>query len=356
MTPGNQSQKAGQGSQQIQVAGDLIMGIDEGRAKEIAVVTARQVIAEFTDEALATVRTRIDELDERVIRTLTETDQLGAFADPGFQRAIKKAQNSAAASDRAMDYDMLAALLSDRAAKPKDRRVLSAIERSIEIIDQVDDDALRALTILMSVPKWSPTSGFINEGLDLIEKVFAQLVDGPLPTGGEWAEHLDIVDAVRVSSTSEFKKFDDLLAERLNGYAAAGVLKGEAPDFVGGNFPEVSWAGVLTDHELRPGYVRLATPSAAALRKSLEKQGLAEELITEMMTTAESLFGVGVGRGTEESIAAFKEALRARPVLARIGEWWDQIPGYVRATAVGRTLAIANAFRLDVSNELPREE
>lgn len=52
MTPG-QSQKGGQGSQQMQVAGDYIVnvGVTEARAREIARETSREVVQQLSTTA-----------------------------------------------------------------------------------------------------------------------------------------------------------------------------------------------------------------------------------------------------------------------------------------------------------------
>ncbi|WP_407360313.1 LPO_1073/Vpar_1526 family protein [Microbacterium sp. LBN7] len=354
MTAGKQTQRAGQGAQQIQVAGDLIVGIDEARAKEIAVVTARNVIAEYTDEAIALVQVRIDALDSRVIETLEGKDQLEAFGDPAFQRTYRKAQSSAASSERETDYDMLAALLSDRAANPRDRRAITGIERAIEIVDMLDDEALRAITIIEAMRKWSPNSASINEGLDVLEALFSQLLDGPLPTGFDWAEHLDILDAARVNHSTEFKKYDDYSAEKLGGYSATGVRTEDVPEFLSPEFPFVRWETLTMEHELRPGFTRVSTPNIDTLERALRNQGAEEPMLDEILVAARSMFGVG--QGTDESIQVFKEALRSRPSLNEIGLWWDQIPKHVVATAVGKKLAMGNMIRLDSSNQIPREE
>lgn len=354
MSGERQTQRGGEGSLQIQVAGDYIVGIDEARAKEIAIATSQQVIAEYTQEALATVQARIDELDTRVIRTLDEKGQLNAFADPAFQRTVKKAQNSAAATERESDYDMLAALLSDRAGNPRDRMSMAGIDRAIEIVDLVDDEALRGLTVLHAVGTWVPASSFLGDGLNALERIFSQLIDGPLPLGNEWAEHLDVLDAVRVGSIGTMRDYDELMLSRMDGYTAAGLPTEEVPEFVGGSFPEgYPWSHFVVDHELRPGYKRIATPTMEKLRELMKEQGFQEDAIVEIEGHAKNLFGIG---NTEPQVReAFMTELNSRPALRAVGEWWAQIFTVVQPTTVGKTLATANAFRLDAEGRLPRE-
>ena len=110
-----QIQKAGDNSSQYQVAGDLVIGLTEDRAREIALSTARSVMSEYTDEAKETGFQRVEQFDEKLVFALSSEAQLAIFRDPAFQLLLKKAQLSAASSERINDHDVLVKLLSDRA-------------------------------------------------------------------------------------------------------------------------------------------------------------------------------------------------------------------------------------------------
>ncbi|AZS39969.1 hypothetical protein CVS54_01287 [Microbacterium oxydans] len=353
MSGDRQTQRGGDGSLQIQVAGDYVVGVDEKRAREIADESAGR-IHEFTKEAFATVSARVEELNDRMIKTLESQGQLNSFADPAFQRAVTKAQLSAATTERESDYDMLAALLSDRAASPNDRAARAGIERAIEVVDLLDDDALRGLTVLDAMARWSPSSGRISVGLDFFDGFLAQFLDGPLPLGPDWAEHLDVLDAVRVQTISNLIPFHEFFRSRLGGYAASGVIAEDVPEFVGGAAVDVPWAQFLTDHELRPGYKRIAVTTVEKLREVMTLNGFSEPVIEEVALNATGLFGVG--GADAETNNAFDNAVRDRPSLRAIAEWWDQVPWAVQPTRVGRILAQANAVRLDVQKAIPEEE
>lgn len=353
MIRGSQSQKGGEGSQQIQVAGNLVLGVDETRAKEIAISTARQVISEYTDEAIALVQGRIDDLDSRVIETLERKNQLDAFADPGFQRTYKKAQHSAAASERATDYDLLAAMLSDRAANPTNRQAIAGVERAIEIVDLVDEQALRAVTIIEALRKWSPNSHEAETGLNVLETLFLNLLDGPLPTGMDWADHLDILDVLRLNTMTELRNFEDYFPSRVIGYVAAGRAEAEVPEFLGGDYEDWPWAEMLMDHDLRPGYQRIATVNEGTLRRDLAAASFTPAHIEAIIDGARVQFGFG--QADSAAVQRLMEAVRQRPSLAAIAEWWNTVSFAIQLTGVGRTLALANMFRLDQDKTLPRD-
>jgi hypothetical protein len=311
------------------------------------------VIAEHTDEAMEVVRERIEQLDTRVVQVLGGRDRLGAFADPAFLRTFKRAQEGAASSERESDYDMLAALLSERADNPRDRTARAGIERAIEVIDRVDDDALRGLTVMNALSGWSPSSGYVMAGLNDMAALLARLMDGPLPSGGDWIDHLDILNAARITSGQTFRRFDDYYPERFTGYISPGVPEGNVPSTIGGKFENVSWEGFVVNHELRPGYVRFQAASERAARKNLGQLGFDEEHVAEIVTAAKSTFGLGLV--DEYSKSALAVRLRETPTFNQIATWWDGLPTAFDLTAVGKVLATANAFRLDTEKFLPRE-
>ena len=114
-----QRQEGGAGSQQIQVAGDLIQvnGVTEERAVEIAREQSRIAIQEFTADAADEASVRINKFDEKIVDDLSARDLLDTLADPGFQILLRKAQLQAASTPDEVDYELLSKLLSERAGR-----------------------------------------------------------------------------------------------------------------------------------------------------------------------------------------------------------------------------------------------
>ena len=149
---------------------------------------------------------------------------LNAFADPSFQLLLTEAHKSAAASNRELDYELLSELLIHRIEKGEKRKVKAGISKAVEIVDEIDDEALNGLTLAYVVQQLSPLSGNIREGLNVLNDLYKTIIVQPLPTGMEWMEHLDILDAVRVSSFGSFKKLAEYLEQVFSG-AFKGFLK-----------------------------------------------------------------------------------------------------------------------------------
>ena len=60
----------------------------------------------WTSEAIAIANDRVQQLEDKVLPKLIQHDNsLKCFADPSFQITLRKAQISAASSDRVADYE-----------------------------------------------------------------------------------------------------------------------------------------------------------------------------------------------------------------------------------------------------------
>jgi hypothetical protein len=186
-----------------------------------------------------------------------------------------------------------------------------------------------------------------------MERIASKFLDGPLPLGSDWLDHLDILDVVRSNTISNLKPFDEWFAGRLPGYVAPGAEKDDAPTHLTGEYSELPWGSAIVDHELRTGYVRLNVGDEFIWREHLAKQNFPDQLIDTYIASGKEQFGLGTI--DPEASAEYMRRVREQPLLSQIAEWWAQIPYAVQLTPVGKALGRANAFRLDPENELPRE-
>jgi hypothetical protein len=342
-----QVQKAGADSQQIQVSGDLIFhgGVTEERAREIATFAARKAIEEFTEEAKSVASARMENFDNRLVTLLAANDQLEAFADPAFHLMLTKAHLGAAGTDRETDLDMLTRLLSDRVERGEDRSTRASLNRAIEIVDQVDDEALRGLTVFHAILIVHPSGPSLAKGFDLMDRLFAQFLDGPLPLGNAWLDHLDLLDAVRTSQIGSLTSFSEYFSAKCNGFLATGVRKDSDAEIEANK--RMNDAGItinLIEHELHPGYLRVVTANMAEFEKSVETIE-SEETREAFLQIAKNYYGLGAV--DEEIRKLFLAEFVKRPNLCAIKDWWDQIPRSLQTTGAGRVLARANGKRLD---------
>lgn len=365
MAGDKQSQKAGDYSQQFQANTVIVnQGIDEKRAREICEETFKTASRDFTADAYACAEERVKKLENSLLPKIMEIENaLNVFSDPSFQFLLKSAQKTAAATEREADYDMLAELLVCRVTKGQSRKNRAGLSRAVEIIDEIDDDALCALTIAYASETFIPVCGYVNDGLQLLDNLFKKLFYLDLPTGSDWIEHLDILDAVRINSINSFKKLNDLYCERLKGYAVAGI-KIESEDYNNAlkilsdanldssllkqniNYPDYALLPIINQNYIKDLTLvnDVNSNGTPPLFRSINaNEQAALKSVWDLYTSDPE-----VNRISKE---AFIANLDSYPALKKLRSWWDSIPVAFDITRVGAVLAHTNAKRCD--NTLP---
>lgn len=359
-----QSQKAGAGSSQTQIHGDVHQTFQIGPTREEMVValreegdrimdTIRQEIAStYVAEGVALASTRIGKFDAKLLDVLSDEGTLQALKDPAFQVLLKKAQIGAASSERDEDYDLLASLLGER-TKDSDRRARASIAKAVEVVDSLDDAALQGLTMLFFMWDLSPASGDMEVGLDGYSRDMERIGHDLLPEGRGWLDHLDILGLARVdqSGAQTLKPFEEKFARSVTGYTCKGVAEADVPAVEQRFEIEAGVAFRLIPHVLKPGYFRLAFADAASLKRGLERTPLTEEKREQAMTIAIS--EVGINEHDPELMPRWIEFLDARPGLAACRAWWNQIPYPPLRTSVGTAIGYSNASRFINMSNIP---
>lgn len=354
-----QSQKGGEGSNNFQAQQMLVqVGIDEKRAREIYNEKNLQLKKDYTEEALEIVDKRISEFENRLMPRMENVKgALEAFADPSFQLLLVEAQKTAAATEREADYDLLSELLIHRFQKGENRMARAGINRAVEIVDEISDDALVGLTAFHAVSTFLPVTGDILQGLDVLDRMFGKLLYAALPTSRDWLDHLDILDAVRLSSFGGLKKVEQYYAEQLIGYVDVGIKKNsddlkKASDLLRENgLPK----GLLIEHTFNTDYMRISIPN----RKQIESLQLVTQqysftpiqtpLTQNQKNALNSVYNLYENNSSvkSENIRLFTEALNKKSNLRAIKAWWNNLDLGVQVTSVGKVLAHSNAQRCD---------
>jgi hypothetical protein len=252
-------QKAGDCSQQLQA--DVINvynGITEARAKEINAESLAIAMRDFSYEAEQKVVERVRKLEDRVMPRLYRIEgALQNFADPSFQNFLIKANKAAACTDRELDYDLLSELLIHRIEKKDSRKAQIGLNKAVEIVDQITDEALNGLTVFFVIGQYTPIANTLEKGLSVLNNLYTRLPLSGLPSGLRWLEDLDILDAVRINSFGELKKLEQFWADIFPGFVTAGIKKdGDKWVEVTNLLKECNLPiNVLTDNVLLEGYV-----------------------------------------------------------------------------------------------------
>lgn len=361
-----ESQKAGDNATQLQAQTiNIYQGIDEKRAREIFNEMYLIARKDLTEEAYTVAQERVNVFESKLIPKMEKVDgALNAFADPSFQLLLTEAHKSAAASDRELDYELLSELLIHRIEKGEKRKVKAGITKAVEIVDEIDDEALNGLTLAYVVQHLSPLSGNIREGLNVLNDLYKTIIVQPLPTGMEWMEHLDILDAVRVSNFSSFKKLTEYLEQVFSG-AFKGFLKDSEELKVAEK--QLSESDIpltlLVENEIDPRFMRLQIINQSRIddisfvQHTFSNGGIHNSinpLTEEQKKVLKDIFNTSSLQGEyiEEYRKAFIAEIEKYQYISETSEWWDKIPHSFSITSVGKVLAHANAKRLNP--EIPK--
>lgn len=357
MENNKQIQKAGEGAQQLQMVNPTFnVGITEKRAREIFSEMNAMARQNYTQDAWELAMKRVGMFEELLMKKVEQVDgMLEAFRDPSFQLLLVDAQKRAAASDRESDLALLTELLAHRVEKKDERKTKASITKAVEIVDQVDDDALCGLTMVYAINSWGALTGNISEGLRVMNDLFSSLCYQALPTGYDWVYHLDILDAVRTSSIGTFKEFSEYYPAIFDGYTCVGIQK-DSENYVkamgilhGIGLP----ADILVSHELNDGYVRLNVRSKSSIadlkvgsviRGAIGEQREIAPQEVDALNEIWNFYSTDAGL-IEQVKRTFMEKWDSFDTLRQVRNWWEAIPHSMTLTPIGRVLAHANAQR-----------
>jgi len=346
----HQGQKAGDNAQQIQ-AGTIIInnGISEERARAVITEMQAQARQEYTELACQIIDARMKDFEESLAHMIKKNEEdLSFFAEPSFQIALKKAQISAAKTNSKDDYNLLAELLDDHVKSKEDRKQKSAINKALEIIGEVDNQALCALTIFSLLQRLMVTTQSQNISLKTMDNLFEKLLYIDLPTGLSWQDHLDILGAVRISTIWGQTKFVDYFSNMYKGYVCIGIKNNSISFFEAirilnnANIDK----SLLVKNNLLDGYVRIDTPSLGAV----EYQGF-PNIQVEAFKKVFSLYENNTAL-IEKVKTAFETELLEFENIQKVKVWWDSMAYSINITSVGNVLATANLERITSSEEI----
>lgn len=353
-----QKQYAGNDSNQYQIGNYIVnQGISEERVRGIFAELIPQALENYTQDAYKIASSRIDKLETTVIPRIMDIDgAIAMFADPAFQVLLRKAQQTAAATERDDDYGLLSELLVCHIQKGNDRKNRAGISKAIEIVDDIDNDALCALTLVHAVSVFIPSTGDVKQGLQVLNDLFENLFYMQVPEGTEWIEHLDVLGAIRINQIGNFKKAKDYYEERLSGYACVGLKKdseGYKEAVKQLNAAQLS-PDLLVPNELLEGYVRLPVSNQNAIKNmNVISLGIMRKINDQEIEVLNNIWKLYLSDvNLKNSVAEkFNDLWKSYSALKQLQLWWDNIPIAFDITKVGKVLAHTNAKRCDP--ELP---
>lgn len=350
-------QEAGDNSQQIQNKMEncivVVNGIDEKRAREIFDEKILALQKELTEVAMNKAEERVRNFNNDLITRMKEIENsFEVLREPAFHFMLKEAQKTAARTEKPADYELLSELLLRRIEIGNNTNVKAGIKRAVEIVDEVSDESLTALTLSLAIIGCNPFSGSIFQGLDTLDDLFEKIFDRHLPNSAdnEWIDNLEIVGAIRISQIGKLNTFETIYSNTMSGYCVAGIKKHS--DNYKKAFEMLKKfqlpPSTLCINELNEEYMRLPIASENLIEKlqfTMTNQPLNEEqkkILHEIYSMYDN------DNELLKSIQEiFNKEIEKRKNLKIAKDWWNNIPIVFNLTSVGRSLAYANLKRID---------
>lgn len=349
-----QTQKAGANSQQTQIQNlTIVNGIDEKRAREICDEKFDLIRKEFSSEALQMANERVSKFEDSLIPKMKKIDgALEFFSDPAFQYLISKAHRTAACTDRESDYDLLSELLIHRIQKKDSRKDCAGINRAIEIVDQITDEALSALTVFFSVTQFNPIANTVSQSLAILDNLYGKLPLNLLSSDNSWIEELDVLDAGRYSSLSRLKKLEDYWKEKYSGFFCVGIKNDcEKWTEIDGLLSSVGLSrAVFVINELLPEFFIIPVICKDNIMNLSIRTGSAHfQLTSNQKEVLRKVYDMYENSPKEKKIVYdnFIKKIDSYKNIAVVKKWWNSIPRAITITSVGRVLAHSYAKKCD---------
>lgn len=347
-----QEQHAGDSSNQYQINQVTInKGLTENQATKVFQDLIPVVLSSYKDMAARIAEEHINQFKNKLLPRIEKVE--GAFEnfkDPAFQMQLRRAQMSAAVSDQESDLDMLSQLMINHIEAKGDRNKKLGIKKAIEIIGEIDNQALLALTVLYVFLCLIPIEDDVNSGLNTLEELYSKILYQELPKNNTWIEHLEILNTIKIYQYDSNVKINDICTSMLEGYAAAGIKKGSANFNIACNF--LHSVGMDTDvfitNPLLEGYLLLPVVNKNELENlSLNKYDKKGQLSSKEIKVLHQIFDLyDNGEGKEKAIKNFIELWDEHPNLKRIHDWTDKIPFRIDLNIVGAILSTTNIIRV----------
>lgn len=364
-----QDQRAGENSTQIQ-AGTInnnyysITGVSEATARDICRHEYQVAMQNWTEQASMIVEQRVAKLEDKIMPKMIAFDnELKMFADPAFQILLRKAQISAASTDKDADYEMLSDLLLHRIQQDNNRERNLGITKAIEIVDQIDEIALAALSIVHVISMLIPIAPNVDLALQYLNDTYGKLLNGhSLPLGEEWMEHLDILSAIRMNAKGigAFNKMESFIPKVMDKFFVTGLpsdsqeLQTIISDFNKNGIP----TNVIIENPLVKGNMMLST-YIYDIDNLLFSANFSGQTVTfkpnenQIRTIKNAIEKFKSLENNDKPASIFWQKWNSYVNLYHVKEWFNQLPLLFNITSIGKALVAAYVAGKMPSLKLP---
>ncbi len=336
----------------------IVTGVTEEKARSISEKTSREISSHYFELSQNLANKRMDDFENVVMNKFSKIEAgLDMFADPSFVYQYRNAQIQAAKTDNENDYNLLCQLLIHRNQKKENKFTQTGVDGAIKIVDELSDSVLCGLTILNCIVRSaSPCSLDIDEGLQTLDYLYNVIINGSsLPTGYEWLDQLDVLQAIRITPYSSFPKFNEVMKKTLSKYLIVGI------EINSDNYAKALKVqcdiglNLLVTNPLLPSHailkfskeayedVYITNPSIPGFKLYL-KDITPQDKIRDGINSIFDLYENNVEKQKEVQKELISK-LDSYKYIKIVSEWWNQLPHACEITSIGRVLGHANAKR-----------
>lgn len=354
------NQKAGENAIQLQ-ANTINIGITEKEVRDMMLDEGRKILNESKLIAQDVAFERINDYINILIPKLVKSEIINSFSDPSVQVLLSKTERTAICTNRKSDYEMLSELIINRVKRENDYVIKAATNRTVEIIDDISEEALLGITILFATNNLFPESGISNIGLEILDSLYGKIINNSeLPTGRYWIDNLELVQAIRTIPFSVASKFDEILFKKLNGYFMDGI-RNDSEQYKQ-TIQKIKEANLPTDLLIKNPYLDDYSLLVASNEKSinnikitrrLPNQKVFEYSLTDnQISLLKEIYNSYEKNPENMNIIKnnYNEQLKDYPNLQKVSLWWDSNIANklnIQLTTIGTILGQVNAKRLD---------
>lgn len=358
----NQTQRAGDNSsqQQAQVINNnynTVVQFDEAKCKEVCNIYFLQ-IQQNISTAFDIAQRRELEFENTLVNRLQKVENgMVAFSDPAFLKTLQKAQQAAICTEDKSDYDLLSELLVKRFEVNGEKKQTLYVNKAIELIDEIPEEALQGLTLFLALNSIRVTSEDIKMVRNTFANMYKKLKYTPsLPIGKGWIQDLSLLNALRILDTSTFKKCEEWIPVQYSSIMVAGIKK-DSNDYHKAvsilseyGFEE----NAFEENPLLSGYVYLHVGLFLDKKQLWVPSDRGHVLYDLSEKKKEMIERIKMLYDNNASLIAsvkknFVNYLKEEPILKEVFDWWENLPLAFELYPVGKMLGHVNARRLDTS-------
>lgn len=342
-------------------------GLTKEQAIQLFDERLQHALSNYSIEAVNVGKSRGQFLIQLLLEKVAKHEELlQHFSDPSVQITLGKALYAAAATERKSDYEILSELILKRIQEPQNRKNSAAITKAIEIISEIDTDALHALTALHCICGFQPTYAIDHHGwLIGLDQLYQAITQVPLPSDDSWIDHLQLLGTLTVPPFNNHQPLIKYIVNsapllftyglKIGSPNHAKALKLLSPlsltnlMLVGNSlFPDaVRVPAIIQEKDKNLNFTMIGNQNGHRITLPSTASDQVDTILKDII----KLYDTNPSAPTTIE-TSLKREIETLPHIKQIQEWWNKLPFTPVPTHLGRIIAQVNLKRIrpDIPN------